>query len=398
MADSIPGDVFKYKRRSVDTPPFAAVNPVLIGHSTLGRLLIKKCKGEGWGDWTIWENDAFLSQNIKNHERPKISNGFRINCNMKCFQSPEANKDQRVEKDGAPEKGGGKADLILDVTGTQAVRRELAGKNTARCGAIFYLPGGNVGVLLLEDQLRRLKLNQLEAQFFRRLISDAEQGVGDGLDFTINSRGGAPGILLDALVQQFLTYARDPDSAIIICRFDESAQKVTAHRVQPSPSLEQTVGDWRIVWDKELELGVMRMRMQALPGEMGSVILGGVDPKTKTISIVDFRPPPRVGDWSRSYFAEGALGASEAVQAAEIITQNKVSYVGDWHSHPDAILPIPNIEDLRRLAESRDIRGLTAHPPVILIIGEIDIRFHMLMEFAGNHPESEKNIGFQGNG
>ncbi len=42
------------------------------------------------------------------------------------------------------------------------------------------------------------------------------------------------------------------------------------------------------------------------------------------------------------------------------------------------MFPIPGVKDTRRLAEARNRLGLKGHPPVILIIGEKDIRFHML--------------------
>ncbi len=51
----------------------------------------------------------------------------------------------------------------------------------------------------------------------------------------------------------------------------------------------------------------------------------------------------------------------------------------DTPEHPDAMFPIPGMDDLKQLADARDEMAVTGHPPVILIMGENDLMHHVLL-------------------
>ncbi len=53
--------------------------------------------------------------------------------------------------------------------------------------------------------------------------------------------------------------------------------------------------------------------------------------------------------------------------------------LGEWRGHREAMFPLPGMKDLQGLADARDEMGVVDHPPLILIIGENDIRFHMMI-------------------
>ncbi|MCP4688789.1 MAG: hypothetical protein GY859_12110 [Desulfobacterales bacterium] len=355
--------------QSNDEARLRVERPLMIGRSALGEALLDEWKRRGWGDWIFLENDGLLAEKIEKHVRPKIADGFRMSFSLEHISRPDKGK------------GGWKADLIMDVCGEASVRRMLAGKDMPRCGAMFFTPRAAAGVLLLEDPIRRLKLDHLEAQCYRSLIHLAADGVeraADCHDFPKQIPLEAFAPLSDALGRKLPGCCAAPLAAIVLCRYAPGAREAAIHVVKPHGILEQTVLGWRIVWDNEAERSVLKMRFKESPRETGGVILGCVDQVSKKIYIVDFRPPPEDSERRRTYFKRGWRGVAREVKEAEILTGGVVSYVGEWHSHPDAMFPVPGVKDTRRLAEARDRLGLTGHPPVILIIGENDIRFHLL--------------------
>ncbi|MCP4692146.1 MAG: hypothetical protein GY859_29135, partial [Desulfobacterales bacterium] len=167
-------------------------------------------------------------------------------------------------------------------------------------------------------------------------------------------------------------------AAIVLCRCAAEGREATIHSVQPHAVLEQSVLEWRIVWDKEVERKALTLSDEPFPRDTGGVILGCVDQAAKTICVVDFRPPPEDSTWRDNSFTRGWRGVAREVKEAEILTGGMVEYVGEWHCHQDAMFPVPGVKDIRSLAEARDALGLTGRPPVILIIGENHIRFHLL--------------------
>ncbi len=170
-----------------------------------------------------------------------------------------------------------------------------------------------------------------------------------------------------------------PDAALMVFRREENGRYTPAHAATPYPSLEQKMRGWRIVWDQGVETKVLEMRWKEIPLETGGVILGYVDAASKSIFVVDVCSAPDDSWFREALFQRGSNGVSAAVESASRRTGNKVHYLGEWRSHPDAMFPIPGMDDLKQLADARDEMAVSGHPPVILIICENDLMFHVLL-------------------
>ncbi len=388
MTNSTPDNTFKHPRRTNGSPVLPAENPLMIGRSALGGRLLHQLKRAGWAGWSVMDNDALFSHNISKHVRPHVSHGLRLTGFMKYFDKPEREeKTHRGEKQGRPEKGGGRADLIVDVSGDSAIRCILASMNVARCASLFIAPTGEDSVLLLEDWGRSLRLDRIEPQYYRWLI----HRVPDE-DNRCEHAGNEPGedaraavapsdalaLHADALRRRFLSVVDKPAPALIACRRSKDAHHVAAEGLTPHPSLVQNICGWRIAWDKDVETKVLEMRWKEIPLETGGAILGYADRVAKSIFVVDVCPAPDDSYFRGALFQRGARGVSEAVETASRRTGNMVNYIGEWRSHPDAMFPIPGMDDLKQLGQARDEMAVTGHPPVILIIGENDLMFHVM--------------------
>ncbi len=378
-------------RRPIGVPRLPAENPLLIGRSALGSHLLKQMKGMGWRNWRIIDNDGRLALNLEKHEHPKISRGLRITGLINRFEKVAATgEDGRGEKKRDPGAEAGKADLIVDVSGSDSVRGLLSGKNLSRCASMFMTPRGDDSVLLLEDWRRKSRLDGLHAQYYRWLIRHgpvdsasedrANEIQTDEKYRDVRAKRGRDAVEMHAVALrlQLLSLVDKPDPAVVIYVRGRDGRN-TVHRAKTRPAMEQRVHEWRIVWDKGVEEQVLEMRWKALPRETGGVVMGWVDHPTTTIFVVDFHAAPKDSEWKPTSFQRGSHGVSEEVEATKNRTGGKVDYVGEWRSHPDAMVPIPGMKDLMQLARGRDEMALTDHPPLILIIGENDIMFHLML-------------------
>ncbi len=386
MTNSTPDDARDNPRRTDGGSGIPADHPLMIGRSVLGRRLLDQLEGAGRANWTLLDNDALFSRNISNHVLPHVTHGLRLTGFMKYFEKPAPDNDiQPVQKRKGPKSDGGRADLIVDMSGDPSVRWMLASIKVARCASMFTGPTGNDSVLLLEDWGRSVRLDRLEPQYHRWLIhrdSDGAtppRGVGEVDPGVSGARPDAITLHAEALWRGFLSAADKPAPALIACRGGVEARRVESMDLDPQPSLVQSICGWRIVWDKGLETKVLEMRWKEMPLETGGVILGYADRAAKSIFIVDVCPAPVDSAFRGALFQRGARGVSEAVEVARNRTGSVVNYVGEWRSHPDAMFPIPGMDDLKQLARARDEIGVIDHPPVILIIGENDLMYHVML-------------------
>ncbi|MCP4694388.1 MAG: hypothetical protein GY859_40535 [Desulfobacterales bacterium] len=388
MQDSTKDKPFQNGQPPNGGAPSRVVNPLMIGSSALGDQLLERFRREGWEKWRVVDSDDLLFHNISKHELPRVSHGLRLTGSMKHFNKFEpAEGSDGLGKKSTRGKYGRQADLIVDVSGAFWVRWMLSSKNLARCASMFMTPPGDDSVLLLEDWRRSLRLDRLEPQYYRWLIHRDTGGKKDGGRMADGEGGegrAAPARAVaphaEALPRRFATLVETPDPAIIACRGGAGAGRPVIHAVTPHASLEQNICGWRIIWDKGVERKVLEMRWNEIPRETGGVILGYVDGAAKFIFVVDVCSAP--GDSTRvdSTFFRGDRGVAEAVKTARLRTGKVVNYVGEWRSHPDAMFPIPGMGDLDELARARDDMAPSGHPPIILIIGENDLMFHVMMD------------------
>ncbi len=313
---------------------------------------------------------------------------------MKFIESPEpvetggrGGRKRRTKDDG------GRADLIVDVSGDRSVRWMLSSKNVARCASMFITPAGD-SVLLVEDWRRGVRLDRIEPQFYRWLIhgglarEKAGERVnggwgGDCRDVSTRLSPDEISLHASALRLGLLSVVDSPGPAIIVFRREKDARYTPAYGATPHPTMEQDIRGWRIAWDQGVETKVLEMRWKEIPRETGGGILGYVDRAGKSIFVVDVLPAPADSTLHDTSFTRGAIGVAEAVETARRRTGGVATYVGEWRSHSDAMFPIPGLHDLEDIARARDEMALTGHPPLILIIGENDLMFHLLMQSPG---------------
>jgi hypothetical protein len=159
------------------------------------------------------------------------------------------------------------------------------------------------------------------------------------------------------------------DAALRIYSMDASSN-VSVIEVSVTPLIKVEIGMWVFRTDRTLIEKLARFREQRLPNETGGILLGNFDTFNRVCSIVDFIPsPPDSIEWPISY-VRGCRGLGELVSKAEVRTLGQISYVGEWHSHPDGVSTLPSTDDLEAFDWIDARMSVESLPAIMLIVGQ----------------------------
>ena len=285
--------------------------------------------------------------------------------------------------------------LILDATASVAVGRELACWDTkAACASAFFNPRGDAAVLLIEDPARTIRIDALEAQYYRLLMRNASlhnhlsPGV-PGLRHSAACRALSARIpeasvaALSAPVADALGEAPQISVARVIIWSrdrDGSVARVDAHGAATE---RRALGCWTVVMDDDLATALRARRNAALPAETGGMLVGIVDTSRQMILLVDALSPPPDSNSRPTEFVRGVLGTERDLDAVAQITSGMVRYVGEWHTHPAGHSSDPSMIDFEQLVTLRQELSREGLPATMLIVGETDIGIVQLQEASG---------------
>lgn len=365
---------------------------VIAGLGALGGTLAETWSKEGWGQWTYIDADYIKPHNVLRHVakhedigKPKVNVVQRLTqADYEAGYSPASAIQKNIQDDDkAVSDALATAEFVVDVTTTLEAPRELArnGK-TPRCASVFLTPSGQSSVVLLEDKERRSRLDALEAQYYRAILSQdwgqihlsRPKGIRVGGCREISATIPMSSIQLHAaIVARQMQGLRDNASASIrIWRHDPANGAVVSEHVQPQPIAVREVSGWRVVIDDGTRQKASKIRYDNLPAETGGVIVGYTDQKAKTVYIVDILGAPPDSRADVTGFTRGAAGLAATLAEIRQRTDGIVDYIGEWHSHPEFTRATPSPADRELLDCLASKLASDGEPALMMIVGRAD--------------------------
>lgn len=371
---------------------------ILAGAGALGSSLHNIWIRQGWGEWTVVDPDMVNPHNLARHTtlayfigRNKANVLFQLNSlifpdDVNIPKSFELDVLKFCESNSKELK---ETSLIVDVTTSINVPRELSAVKVCRTISAFITPNGLGSVLLSEDENRTIKLDSLEAQYYRSIINKnwgkdhllgnkGKHWVGAGcrdFSFTISNDLIQ---LHSAILARHIRYSYESKKASInIWQCDKDTGSVESIRITPSEVLEVKTKGFIINWNISVRAKIREFRKQKLPKETGGILLGYIDQVLSKIFIVDILPCPSDSIQEESGFIRGKEGLEIIIGESQRRTSNIVSYIGEWHSHPDNSSVKASELDfnlLLHLAKGLNSEGL---PAVMLIVGKKEESWHI---------------------
>ncbi len=365
---------------------------VLAGVGALGSTLAELWAKEHWGEWSLIDPDFIKPHNIIRHIAKDVHVGcFKadvVKCMMEANYAPDYYHTIALSKHAndldADEVKNAilTADFFVDATTTIEVPRDLSQRDDVpRSVSVFLTPSGRCSVLLIEPADRSLRLDALEAQYYRGIIAsewgaehlNTNEGslrVGSGCrDVSVIMSSEAIELHAALLARQIRLLRDRPESHIRVWSADFETGALTTHEVPVDPSGRFSCGDWQVILDRGIQKKLYELRKIRLPNETGGVILGYIDHKLSHIYIVDVLQAPPDSDGGQTGFTRGVEGLKAVLDEVARRTASIVGYLGEWHSHPAFTSPYPSPLDRALIEQLSHTLSLEGQPALMVIIG-----------------------------
>lgn len=345
-----------------------------VGQGALGSQLFANLARQGFGQWDLVDHDYLAPHNAVRHEvfgrrfgLPKASEmASRAN---EMFTGPpfavgvEANILDPGERAAEVAERLAAADVVLDLSASEAVARHLAltSGSEAKRVAAFLSPSGLDLVVMSEGIERKLPLDACEAQYLRAVLRDERleghlAGGGERIRY-----GGSCSDLSGRISQEHVALhaaigakaVRDAigsaSPSLTVWRCDPDRMSVSRHDIEVRSAIVRQAQAWTVVADEGLVDAIHEYRSAKLPNETCGVLLGRLDTQNRRVYLIDALPAPPDSVEEQSGCERGVSGLEDAVSAAGARSMDQVTYVGEWHSHPDGAPCVPSESDVTQM-------------------------------------------------
>ncbi|MCI1740890.1 MAG: ThiF family adenylyltransferase [Prevotella sp.] len=377
-------------------------NCAILGVGALGSQLLDDIARSSWAkNIHIYDNDVFMPHNVVRHVLEPWAT-FQSKVNALAYKYNSLNPNLVVPHDvdfmkvvmgDADYNSLANADLIIDSSTSIAVERRIAldfPNVHARRISTFFNNKGDDLVMLVEDKNRTHTLDQLEMDYYRRvLLNDnlaAHFETNNQVRYSNQSCRSKSFVISNANVKMLSSIASlyiqnnlatSDEATVNIWHVNEIGE---SSRVSTSCSnwisYKRKDGIYTIYVIDPLLEELKRARAEKVssnpPVETGGVLLGTFDTIHHIIYIIAQIPAPDDSKEWPNGFIRGCEGLEEKVSTASKRCAGQISYIGEWHSHPKGCGPQPSADDnhLYKTLESR--LSLVGAPFVMGIIGETE--------------------------
>lgn len=384
---------------------------VAIGAGAIGSQVLINCARSGFGTWTVVDDDLLLPHNVARH----ALNGFDVGMpkaesiclDMFSIQMAEPHPKAIVSDfPGVGDKAAAiataieVADCVLDMSASVPVARTLAaGTDSVRRVSLFLNPSGTDLVLLAEDAARTTKLDLLEHQLYRALVR--EPALVDHLGMDTGRIRYAPSCrdITSTLPQHlvglhsaigtsaFRQAIESPDSKIKVWRVRQPDQLVECVTIPNSSPVVFSTGSWTVCSDESFFGKLRELRASKLPNETGGVLLGSFDLERRIVYLIDTIPsPPDSEEWPTLYI-RGSVGLAPEIEQISVQTGGMLQYVGEWHSHPPGVPPIPSEDDCKVFMWLTELMDRDGFPAIMIIAGDDSEPAYIGTMIQGRRPQ-----------
>ena len=367
---------------------------VQIGVGALGSQIADNFIRAGYGKWTYIDSDILLPHNLARH----CLLSEDVGKNKAAAMVEHYNKIMLGEEDiftaitedtfsKAQEENIArcvrKSKMVVDSSASVAVERFLCHElaQHTRCLSTFLNPSGTAAIMMIEDETRSVKLDELEMQYYNTLINnekyyshlESPQSViysvscrSSSMTFSQDNTSAFSGLCCKAIKAA----EHNPKGQIII--WTENEMSVNAECVPAEEYNKYKYNDWIIKVSSTLQEKLFSSRHEKLPYETGGVLIGAFDSKYKICYVVDSIPSPDDSVEYPNAYIRGSKGLLDRIRRIEEITVGNLGYIGEWHSHPTDVTDRSS-DDMKLLTSISRHNAYEGIPGVMIIVGESHI-------------------------
>lgn len=326
---------------------------VLVGAGAIGSHILNTFLREGYGKWTVIDNDYFWPHNVARH----VLTGKDVGCkkvealkdlslSIQSDSDIEVISESIFSKSDLVCKALESPDIIIDASASIAVERYLSldVNPVARQVSCFLNPKGTATIMLLESKDKKARLDLLEMQYYRELVRNEkyanhmempETVVYSNTCRDITSRVSQDNISLSAALcsKALKKHLKDGEGKIVIWTHEEDA--VTRDVFSAGEWIEYNHNEWIVEISESLFREIKEDRKKHMPNETGGVLIGSFDMFRRRVYIVHQIKAPDDSISSPTSFIRGCKNLPEKLEVIHNVTSKNLTYIGEWHSHPN---------------------------------------------------------------
>ncbi len=365
-----------------------------LGLGAIGSHITLNSIKSGLGRWVLIDNDIILPHNLARYSldgsylgSPKVT-AIEHAANETIADKPiiEALKADITDLSGDTlnkvKAHLADSSIILDMSASISVARHIVHEidSAARRISMFLTPSGKDFVILAEDKERTHRLDLLEMTYYKALISRPE--LNNHLISSRKTRYANSCRDLSARIPQDyvalhsaigsrnLRQIIDKEDAYIkiYCAHDD--MQVSSIVVPVEKFIYLELDGWKIYFSQTAARDLFKNRENKLPNETGGILVGSFDTLNKLLYVVDCTSAPVNSQEYPYAFIRGDEGLPDRINAIQSTTLGKLTYVGEWHSHPEGAKCNPSEDDKKILHWIDSYMSVEGLPSVMLIAGD----------------------------
>lgn len=116
---------------------------------------------------------------------------------------------------------------------------------------------------------------------------------------------------------------------------------------------------------------MLQLAIRAEPEETGGILLGYWGPSREEVVVVEATAPGPHAITGKKAFTPDYEHDRELVAQRYRSSRGRITYLGDWHSHPDSETA-PSIRDLRTLRRIADAEVARVEVPMMALVGGVE--------------------------
>ena len=333
---------------------------VLVGAGSLGSEITECLARSGMARLTLIDHDTIRPHNLARHTLgstdigkykvdalAKKINGFYPEAGCTAIHENILNMPRKDIEEALTD-----ADCMINCSASVAVQVRLGDlydkeKPTI---SVYQVAAGKGTVLIYSPDARFAEPNMLEAILITKLLDHTitSAWLEESADI-LNLGAGCAAVTsripnsivklgagwLSDRILRILDSNKWPEKPFVeLLEYDLNAGTTQVHSID-SVDLSSTItAGWRIVTPGYVITRVNKFSESALPNETGGVLIGHLDRQRQVVYVTDAWKAPEDSRSTRSGFSRGLAGLKNRIAMLERDTNEYLSYVGEWHSHP----------------------------------------------------------------
>ncbi|MNC27481.1 hypothetical protein D3C75_756530 [compost metagenome] len=240
-------------------------------------------------------------------------------------------------------------------------------------------------MVLAEGKARDTKIDEIEAQYFWAVATDAHISghlAAARLD-RIRYANACQDLsrplppwqlqtLCGLAAGQLAQLIEDEGASFKVWRLQAETGAVQAVSIPVQPVSRLGTGSMRVTVTVEAVRTMRELRRQSGRNETGGVLIGTFDLVRNVLHLVAALPAPPDSKQAPTYFIRGIKDLKPRIEALADGSAGRLHYIGEWHSHPGDVAARPSDDDEKVFAHLDTHLGPLGSPYVMFICGERD--------------------------